>query len=323
LVSLKAYLARRTLQAVPVVLGVIFLNFTIIHLAPGDPSYVLGGEMASPEFREELIERMGLNKPLWEQLFVYFATIFRGDLGNSIAYRTPVIQLIWERVPATFLLVGTAMLIAMTIGTIMGVNAARNPYSLMDNFTTVLSVVGYSTPSFWLAIMLMLLFGVYWNLLPTGGMLTVGFRMSPFETVIDVLRHLILPAFVLGLWHLTRFARMARASMLEELGKDYIVTAWAKGASERAVIYGHALGNALLPLVTMAGMSIPFLLTGAVVTETVFSWPGLGRLMFEGIFMRDYPVLMGLFIIVSIATVAANLLTDIVYALLDPRIRYK
>lgn len=321
--SLKTYILRRILQVIPLIFGVIMINFTIIHLAPGDIALMLAGEDASPEYVETLRTRFGLDKPIHEQLLIYISNVVRGDLGYSFANRSPVVKCILERVPATVLLIFCSMLFSITVGVLLGVNASKRPYSRADNATTIGSLLGYSIPNFWLGMILMLVFSLSLGIFPVQGMFTVGVDMVGLERWIDIARHIVLPALVLGTSQVALYARLTRASMLDVLDQDYIITARAKGCNDRAVIFDHALKNALLPVVTMIGLNLGFVLTGATLTETVFAWPGIGRLMYDSIFRRDYPVLMGIFIIVSISVILASLLTDIIYAYLDPRIRYE
>lgn len=321
--SLKTYILRRVLQVLPLIFGVIIINFTIIHLAPGDIALMLAGEDASPEYVEALRARFGLDKPIHEQLFIYISNVVRGDLGYSFANRSPVVNCILERVPATVLLISCSMLFSITVGVLLGVNASKHPYSRADNAITIGSLLGYSIPNFWLGMIMMLIFSLKLGIFPVQGIFTVGVDMVVFERWIDIARHLVLPALVLGTSHVALYARLTRASMLDVLDQDYIITARAKGCNEHIVIFDHALKNALLPVVTIIGLNLGFVLTGATLTETVFAWPGIGRLMYDSIFRRDYPVLMGIFIIVSISVILANLLTDILYAYLDPRIRYE
>lgn len=320
--SLRNYILRRSVQAIPLIFGVIILNFTLIHLAPGDIGMIMAGEDAAPEYVEALRTKFGLDKPIHEQLMIYISNILKGDFGYSFANRAPVVEVILERVPATVLLISCSMLFSISIGILLGVNASKSPYSRADNATTVGSLLGYSIPNFWLGIMLMLVFSVTLGIFPVQGMYTVGVEMSGIERLIDIARHLVLPALVLGTARTARYARMTRATMLDVLDQDYIITARAKGCNGRLVLFDHALKNALLPVVTMIGLNLGGIITGATLTETVFAWPGIGRLMKDSIFRRDYPVLMGLFIMVSISIIIATILTDILYAYLDPRIRY-
>lgn len=320
--SLRNYILRRSVQAIPLIFGVIILNFTLIHLAPGDIALIMAGEDAAPEYIEALRTKFGLDKPIHEQLMIYISNILKGDFGYSFANRSPVVEVILERVPATVLLISCSLLFSISIGILLGVNASKSPYSRADNATTVGSLLGYSIPNFWLGIMLMLVFSLTLGIFPVQGMYTVGVEMSGIERWIDIAWHLVLPALVLGTARTARYARMTRASMLDVLDQDYIITARAKGCNGRLVLFDHALKNALLPVVTMIGLNLGGIITGATLTETVFAWPGIGRLMKDSIFRRDYPVLMGLFIMVSISIIIATILTDILYAYLDPRIRY-
>jgi len=302
---------------------VIVVTFIIVHLAPGDPVQVLAGEGATQEYIEMMRERLGLNKPLYEQLAIYVATVLRADLGYSFVHGQPVLQVVLERVPATLLLMSTALAVSSTLGVSLGVISSKNPYSVKDNVTTSVSLLGYSLPVFWLAQILIMLFGVRLGWFPIQGIMSVREELTGFPHVLDVVHHLVLPVIALGVFNLALVTRMTRASMLEVLKEDFVVTAWSKGLDENAVLYRHALRNALLPVVTIIGLNLGHMLAGAVLTETVFGWPGMGRLMYDAISSRDYPVLVGNFIIVSIAVVTANLITDLVYGFLDPRIRYR
>lgn len=322
---MRSYIIKRLLQMVPLIFGIICINFMIIHLAPGDPTLMLGGELtgAPPEYREKLMQELGLNEPLWVQLLIYIKTVLRGDLGYSFVYRSSVLGLILERVPNTLILILSSMMFSIPLGIFLGVNAARKPYSLLDNITTTISLLGYSIPNFWLGIILILIFSLHFGFFPVQGMGTVGAEMNWIESFVDLLRHLTLPMIVLGTSQLAIYTRLMRTSMLEVLDQDYILTARAKGCDENQILYDHALRNALLPTVTVIGLNLGFVLTGSVLTETVFAWPGIGRLMYDAIFIRDYPVLLGIFTLISICVVIATFLTDITYAVLDPRIRYE
>lgn len=321
--SLRSYAAKRILEAIPLIFGVIVLTFVVIHIAPGDPVYVLAGEGATPEYVETIRASLGLNKPLHEQLFIYVASVIRGNLGYSFVYREPVLNIIMERVPATLLLVGTATLVSSVAGIILGVISSKKPYSITDNTVTTISLFGYSLPVYWLAQILLLLFAVRLGWFPVQGIVSVREELSGLALALDVAHHLILPAFALSMLMLALVSRLTRASMLGILKEDFIVTAWSKGLDQKTVLYRHALRNALLPVVTIIGLNVGSMLTGAVLTETVFGWPGLGRLMFDAMSARDYPVLMGDFVITSITVILANLVTDLAYGFLDPRIRHK
>jgi len=318
------YAARRLAHAIPLVLGVVVVNFTLIHLAPGDPILALIGEFqASPEYIQSVRQQFGLDRPLPQQLALYLWNLLRGDLGYSFVLKQPVLEIILDRVPATSLLMGVALLYATLCGALFGVLSSRRQYSRTDNFFTLISLVGYSMPVFWLGQILLLLLSLAYPVFPAQGMESLRESYTGLARVLDVLYHLVLPAFTLGLGYLAVDVRFTRASMLEVMSQEYIRTARAKGLSERVVFYKHALRNALIPLVTITGLNFGFLLAGAVLTETVYAWPGLGRLMYDSIYARDYPVLLGMFVVISLMVIVVNLITDIVYSILDPRIRIR
>ncbi len=320
---MAVFVARRLVQTIPVVLGVIILTFLIIQFAPGDPVSVLVGEYGvTPEFRERVRRDYGLDQPVLVQLRVYLRKVFRGDLGHSLYFNQPVLPLILARLPATILLMASQLAFALLVGISLGVAAARRPYSILDNASTTVALIGYSMPVFWSGLLLVLLFSTALGLLPSGGMTSARDPIAGLAMVWDVLRHLILPAFTLGLVNLALYVRLTRACMLEVLSQDYVRTAWAKGLAEGRVLRRHALRNALLPVVTITGIDLGRMMGGAVLTETVFAWPGVGTLAFAALQARDYPVIVGTFMIVSIGVVVANLLVDIMYGVLDPRIRY-
>ena len=320
--SLLTYILRRLLQAVPLILGIVVVNFCLIHLAPGDPIVTLAGEsQASPEYLAEVRKLYGLDEPLPIQLLRYVSSILRGNFGYSFSFRQPVLDVILERVPVTLLLMAVAIVYSTLLGVLFGVISAKRQYSKTDHFFTLLSLVGYSLPVFWLGQILLITLSLKSSLFPAQGMQSLREPLTGMAYWLDLLHHLVLPAFALGLSYLAINTRFVRASMIEVMSADYVRTARAKGLSERMVTYKHALRNALLPLVTMTGLNFGFLLAGGVLTEIVFAWPGLGRLMYDSIYTRDYPVLMGMFILVSLGVILANLLTDIVYSMLDPRIR--
>lgn len=320
--SLTQYIGRRLVQAVPLILGIVVVNFCLIHLAPGDPIISLVGEFqTSEEYIESVRKQYGLDQPLFVQLFIYIRNILKGDFGYSFSFKQPVLHVILDRVPATLLLMIVTILFSTLLGVILGVVSSRRQYSKTDNLVTLISLIGYSIPVFWLGQILLIGLSLKVPLFPAQGMESLRETYTGIAYVVDVLHHLVLPAFALGLSYLAINTRFTRASMLEVLGQDYVRTARAKGLSERKVIYKHALRNALLPLVTLTGLNFGFLLAGAVLTETVFAWPGLGRLMYDSIYTRDYPVLMGMFIFISAMVIVVNLITDIFYSVLDPRIR--
>ena len=322
-VSLRRYVARRTAQTIPLVIGVIVINFTLIHLAPGDPVVIIAGEQATPERIEFLRSHFGLDKPLYEQLFVYIWNVLNGDLGYSISYQRPVIHLIMERLPNTLLLMFPSFVISSLLGIYLGMISARKPYSTVDNATTIFSLIAYCLPVFWLAQILILFFSLQIGWFPVAGISSARLQLAGIDYILDVLRHLFLPTVTLSAINLALISRLTRANLLEVLKLDFVTTARMKGLSEESVIRKHVLQNAMLPVVTVIGMNLVMVFAGAILTETVFGWPGLGRLTYEAIYARDYPTLLGMFVVVSFAVILTNLVTDVVYAFLDPRIRYK
>jgi peptide/nickel transport system permease protein len=318
---LAAFVLRRFFHAIPLIFAVIVINFTLIHLAPGDPIHALVGEYElSQEQMSRLREEMGLDRPLYIQLVRYITSVLKGNLGYSYILQQPVLDLILDRLPATVLLVLTALILYSLIGVFLGVLSSRRPYSLGDNLGTIAALMGYSMPIFWLGQMLLLVFALWLQWLPSQGIASIRESADGMGRLLDVAKHLVLPATALGMRYLALNARLTRASMLEALGQDYIVAARAKGLNE-AQVMGHALRNAMLPVVTIFGVNIGFIMAGSVLTEIVFGWPGMGLQMYDGIYARDYPLLMGMFIFISIGIIVANLITDIVYGALDPRIR--
>ena len=316
------FLARRLAQAALAVASIAVINFLILQLAPGDAADVLAGEAgaADPGYVAELRQRFGLDQPLPVQLGRYLLNIARLDLGYSFRHNMPVAELIAQRLPATGLLIVASLGIAFLGGIVLGATAARKVNTLTDNVISVLALLAYATPLFWLGLMLLILFTLKLDLLPGGGMITIGAKGTVIERMFDVLHHLILPAATLSLFYMATYTRLMRASMLEVFGMDYVRTARAKGISERRVVYRHVMRNAVLPMITMLGIQIGSLLGGAVVVEVVFGWPGLGRLAFEAIFQRDFNLLLGILLLSSCLVICVNLLVDIAYTRLDPRI---
>lgn len=313
----------RLIQAFGLLIAVIVLNFILIQIAPGDVALTLAGEQGSgsPEFLAAVRAQYGLDQPILIQLFQYLWNVLQFDLGESFFWGRPVLELIQEKIFATILLAGTALAFAMTIGVLLGVFTARRPESMTSHGVTILSLVGYALPVFWTAIMFLVVFSAKLGWFPIGGIEDVRYEGGFFGELLDLIEHLVLPAFTLGIIYLAYYSRLARASMLEVLESDYIRTARAKGVDERSVVYRHALRNALIPVVTIAGLQFGALFSGAVLVETVFSWPGLGRLAFESILRRDTPMMLGLLIVSAAMVIVANLLTDLVYQWIDPRIR--
>ncbi len=323
-ISLKWFVARRILQSIPLLLGVIVLTFILMHLAPGDVTIVIVGDASvPPEYLAKLRAELGLDRPILEQLGIYLGRVVSGDLGYSYISRQPVIELIFDRLALTLPLVVVPLVFSSIVGVLLGVIASRKQYSVGDIFASFISLVGFSIPVFWLGQILLIVFGIQLGLFPVSGYVTLRTNLQGIDLYLDILHHLVLPSVALGMVLLALVTRLARASMIESLGQDYILWARSKGVSEMTITLKHALRNALLPVVTVVGYSFGFILTGAVLVETVFAWPGLGRLLVESIFLKDFPVLTGLLIFVSITAILANLLTDIVCAFLDPRIRYR
>ena len=314
---------RRLCYAVLLLLAVIVLNFILIEIAPGDPVDTLVGEMggATEEVISILRAEYGLDRSLPVRLLSYVGRMARFDLGTSFTHEEKVTTLILQRVPATLLLVLSAIMAAIFVGTLLGVVAAQKPRSWFSHFVTVVALAGYSAPVFWTGMMLLILFSYLIPWFPSYGMRYVGGAGDFWSYTRDVLHHLVLPAVTLASIYLAYYSRLARASMLDVLGSDYIRTARAKGLRQSAVIYKHALKNAVLPVVTIAGMQFGQLIAGAIVVETVFSWPGMGTLAFESILRRDHPLLLGILFFSTFIVVIANLITDLSYRLLDPRIK--
>lgn len=317
------FVLRRLLHALPLLVCVIVFNFFLIHLAPGDPIQALVGEFPAPEsYIVEMRKAFGLDQPVYIQLLLYIKNVLAGDLGFSFYYRQPVLTVILDRVPATLQLMVPALLFSAAVGIVLGVLSARKPYSLADNTISVFSLFGYCVPAFWLGQMLMATFAIELGWLPSQGMKTVGADLEGVSLIIDRTAHLVMPFAALAIRHLAVNARMMRSSMLEVAYEDFVTVARAKGLDEKAVIAHHMVPNALMPVVTIIGVDVGFLFTGSVLVESVFGWPGIGRLMYESIVKRDYPVLMGNFLITTVLVVVVNLIVDLIYLWLDPRVKY-
>lgn len=319
-----AFIVQRTAKAVVVLFAIVVLNFFLIRMAPGDPAMVMAGEAGASDkvFIAQLREKFGLDKPLPVQLYRYVKGIATLDLGFSFRQQMPVSTLIMDRLPATLLLTGAAFAISLGLGILFGTLAARFAGTWADTLITVMALLFYATPLFWVALMAILLFSVAMDWLPSFGYETVGADYTGFAHALDVAAHLILPATTLGLFFMATYARMTRASMLEVQRHDFIKTARAKGLRDSVVQRRHVLRNALLPVVTLAGLQAGTLVGGAVLTETVFAWPGIGRLMYDALLQRDYNLLLGVFVVCSAMVLAFNLITDLIYRSVDPRIEF-
>jgi len=316
-------IAARIGQALGLILAVIVLNFLLIQIAPGDAATAIAGDQSAsdPEVIAEIRAQYGLDKPLIVQLGTYIGQVLQGDLGQSIWFDEPVSGLLLDRVGPTVLLSAAALTFAVVFGVTFGTIAARRPDSLLSHAVTVLALVGYAMPAFWTGLLLLILVGVNFSFFPVSGMHDISFNGNWWESWLDAGQHLILPALTLGIIYLAQYSRLSRASMLEVLESDYIRTARAKGLSERSVIFKHGLRNGVLPVVTILGLQFGAVLSGAILVESVFAWPGLGRLAFEAVTRRDTPVLLGVLLLVSVSVILANLVTDLVYRIIDPRIR--
>ena len=317
-----SYVLRRLLQAVPVIVAILVLNFLLLHLAPGDAAQVLAGEAgsASPEYMAQLRHRFGLDRPVAVQLLLYVKNMLTLDLGFSFRHNMPVIELIAGRLGPTLLLMLTTLVLSVTAGIGLGLLAAARAGSWRDTLISILALVSYATPLFWVGLMLIVVFSLKLDWLPTSGMETVAAFHEGWARVLDIARHLVLPALTLSLFYMALYVRLMRAAILEQAGMDYVTTARAKGLGESRIMLSHVLRNAVLPVVTMAGVQVGSLLGGSVVVESVFAWPGLGLLAFQSLFARDFNLLLGIFFMSACLVVAVNLAVDVVYTLLDPRI---
>ncbi len=321
--ALALFVLKRLFYAAALVLSVLVLNFLLIRLAPGDPTETLAGQMGgmTEEIRNELRKAYGLDLPVAQQLGIYIGRVLSGDMGYSYFFNLPVTSLVLDRLPATILLVSAALALSVSIGTTMGVLASRKPRGMLSQLITLLSVVGYSAPVFWTGMLLVIMFASVLPILPVSGIRSAAVPQGALLDALDVARHLVLPALSLGFVQMAQYSRLTRASMLDVLGADYVRTARAKGLSENVVFFKHALRNAILPIVTIIGLQFGNMLAGAIVVETVFNWPGLGRLAFDSVLRRDYPTLLGLLFFSSLLVVVVNQVTDIVYRYVDPRIK--
>jgi len=352
-VPLLRYILRRVISLIPTLLGVTFVIFMFTRLIPGDPAVAMLGEHAAEENVERIREQLGLNRPLFldrnalqegdfasffdSQYIRFLGRLFQGDLGESIHRRIPVAETLALRFPATVELALTSMILAILIGVPVGIASAARRNSALDNVSMVGSLIGVSMPIFWLGLMEIILFAVFLQWLPSGARLSISFDIEPIthlllvdtlirgnlEAFYDAAKHLVMPTIALATIPMAIIARMTRSSMLDTLQEDYIRTAHAKGLSERVVLFRHALKNAMLPVITIIGLQTGNLLAGAVLTETIFSWPGIGKWVYDAILARDYPIVQGGTLIIAIVFVFINLLVDLSYAYLDPRIKYE
>ena len=318
-----SYIAWRLAQVIPTALIIVLLAFGLLQLAPGDAVDVVAGESggATPEYMEEMRSLYGLDVPRWQQFANYVGALARFDLGYSFRENTPVSELLMTRLPATLLLSLAAIVFALVVGVLLGVLAARYRGSALDGAIAVVSTIGFATPLFWIGLIMIVIFSIHLRWLPVAGMGTVGAdHANWFAYARDLGRHLLMPAFSLSLFFLSMYVRITRSAILEVYGLDFVRTARAKGLREWRLIFSHILRNAALPIVTITGLELGGLLSGAVVIETVFGWPGIGRLAYDAVFSRDLNLLLGIFLCSSFLVVLMNLIVDLLYVVLDPRI---
>lgn len=315
-------IVNRLVYAFVLLFAVLILNFTLMHLAPGDVADTISQSMggADEELLIEIRKDYGLDQPYFQQLATYIGKVLRFDLGHSFFFNEPVSKLVLERVPATLLLVITAQILALLLGVLLGVYSARKPNGMMSHFVTFFALFGYSAPVFWTGILLLIAFSLQIPLFPVAGMRDVTIEGNFWIHAIDVMKHMILPVVTLASIFLALYSRLARATMIETLGTDFVRTARAKGLPERQVVYKHALRNSLSPVVTLAGLQFSAVVSGAVLVETVFSWPGLGTLAFQSIIARDTPTILGILFFSALVVIIGNLLTDLALRFVDPRV---
>jgi peptide/nickel transport system permease protein len=319
--GLYNYLAKRVAFSFAIVMLVAFISFLLIKEAPGDPAVLLGGEGATPQYLQTIRQEYGLNLPVEQQLVIYFEHLLTGNLGFSVTYNQPVASVIMERLLNTILLVGSAFLFSLVLGIALGVLSASKPYSIRDRVITAISLLFYSTPVFVTGLVLIYLFVIKVRLFPAGGMFTIGSQNSLLTFIPSLLYHLILPMLTLSTFFLATYILLTRSGLIESMNSNYVMMARAKGAGERRVLINHALRNALLPVVTVASIQLGLIVTGAILTENIFSWPGIGSLLIQAVNYRDYALVTGIFVITAISVAAANLLADIIYGVIDPRIK--
>lgn len=319
---LRKYIVKRILQTIPIIIGISIIVFSLIYLQPGDPYANMLDPTVTQESREEMLRDIGYYDSLPVKYVKWVSRAARGDLGYSIGYKEPVLDVINSRMGNTLLLSLTSLFFSTLIAIPLGIKSATNRGGIVDYTSTILAFIGLSIPAFFFGMILIKILGVDLKLLPISGMVKTGENLTGISYAIDVIKHMVMPVIVLSMINIASIMRYTRSSMIEVINQDYIKTARAKGVKEKAVIYKHALKNALIPIITVVSLQIPFLFSGALLTETIFVWPGVGRLNYEAVLNRDYPLIMGIVMILALVTLLANLIADIVYALVDPRIRY-
>lgn len=319
---MRSYILSRLAWGALIILSILVLNFLIVHMVPGDPLQALVGDFpVPPGYAEQIRADFGLDKPITTQLGLYLFNLAQGNLGFSFANRMPVLDLITARLGPTMLLMIPSLFFAAIFGVVLGVTAAPRAGSVQDTALTAISLFGYSVPVFWLGQMLVIVFAINLGWLPVQGMTSMREELHGIDAVLSVLRHLVLPGFSVMIFYIAIVSRVARASVAEALHHDFVLTAKAKGLSRRTVLWRHVLPNAMIPVITVIGYNFGHSLTGAILVETVFGWPGIGSLFITSISNRDYPVLQGIFLLAAVSVVVINILTDLLYAFLDPRVR--
>jgi peptide/nickel transport system permease protein len=321
---LKTYILRRLFTGVITITMVFSINFILMHLAPGDPvTIIMGKDNQDPVLRKALMEKYSLDKPLPVQYVIYLKQVIQGDLGESIIYHRPVIDMIAEKSIPTIVLVLTGAILSLVLGTWMGIRAAQKEGSLLDVIFSGISYIFNATPSFWLGLMMIILFASILHLVPSSGMTNARNSYTGFRYLLDVAYHMILPVMVLVLLDIPLYFRIAKSSVLQAASEDFVMTLRATGMDEKKIFNKYIFRNAILPTITVFGISLAFLITGVALIEIVFAWPGMGRLVLTAITQRDYPTLMGIYLLMSISIAITMIITDIVYAVADPRIRYQ
>jgi len=319
--SFTKFIFKRILGLIFVVLLVVSINFFLIHMAPGDVANYLAGREASQQYIETIRREFGLDKPLFTQFTIYLDQFFHGNLGYSYTFGRPVISVIASRIPATLTLVGISLFFIILIGTFLGAYAGMRYPSITESLISNISFIFYSMPTYWLGLLLVLIFGVYLKWFPISGMATAGLEGSFWTYVLDRIWHLVLPVATLVLVWFGEYVQIARASIMEIMNEPFITTARSIGYKDRIIFFKHALRNAMLPIVTMIALHLGLMVGGALFTEIIFSWPGMGRLIYEAMLARDYPLLLGTYTIMAISVAVANIGVDVIYSFLDPRIK--
>lgn len=320
---MKQFVIRRLIQSIPTLIGASILIFLIFSLAPGDYITAQGNPNLTEERAAELRALYGLDKPLPERYFTWMGNLLRGELGDSLLFKQPVTSVLKTFIWNSFLISIAVLILQWIIASVVGVFAAIRQYSIYDSTVTLLVFIAMSLPSFFIGLLFLKIFAVDYQIFPLGGMITTGSDYTGFAYAWDVMKHMALPVIVLTLLSVGGLTRYFRTNMLEVIKQDYVRTARAKGLKERVVIFKHALRNALLPLITLFALELPMLFSGAIITEKIFNWPGMGRVALDGIFQRDYPLLLGFLMLLALLTIIANILADVLYGLADPRIRHK